>query len=142
MRQVENVYSGLRNSREWKDYEHTRTQAVEFGNAELLSWQGNFGEAERRYRRAVEEGALDFQANEHRLSRNMVTHSQSSAISVWAAAEASLAKNLRSQGRPAEAESYARNALLKYLRTAGRYSRLSAGAIAELGSTVLDSSRK
>ena len=132
MREADIVFAKLGTSRNWPTFEHYWKVFIEWGHGDLLTWEGNFGEAERRYRRAVEESELDYQARKAPGVFNMLT---------WASSEIRLSNSLRAQGRLAEAESYARSSLVKRLQSFGRYSPSTALAIVDLGWTVFESGR-
>lgn len=123
------------------NFAQTRRSWLEMARGDLLSAQGNFGEAERNYRQLLDAAELDYQANLVRVQRGLLTHSQSDAMLLRIFAERRLASNFRFQGRPAEAESYARSALQKALMTYGRYAIHTATSISELGRTVYDAGR-
>lgn len=131
----------LKSTRDWGIFENNWRQPVERGYGHLLSWQGNYGEAERRYRSALVEAELEFKANLSRANFRNDIVPQSYSLAGWASAERNLAANLRNQGRLSEAEYYARSGLLKLLQAFGRYSPRSAIGIVELASTVFESGR-
>ena len=142
MRQADIVFGHLRKtSSDWYIFGHTMTMQNERGHGDLLSLEGNFGEAERRYRRAVEESELFHKANASIVKYNKNAPPLTGSMAVWASSEDALSACLRNQGRLAEAESYARSALVKRLQTYGRYSSSTAPGIVSLGWIVFESGR-
>jgi CHAT domain-containing protein len=141
MQATEKMLGELRSSRSWLDFEHNWKFPVEIGNGHLLSSQGNYGEAERRYRNALVEAELEYRAAGPRAARRNDSPEPLGWLGGWATAERSLAVSLRNQGRVSEAESYARSSLLKLLQAFGRYSPRTARGIQELAAVVFESGR-
>ena len=107
----------------------------------LLDVQGNYGEAERRHRKSIESNDLANRQAQAASSATRYARAQSTALFSWATSERMLALNLMRQGRAAEAEYHARNALLRMLQSYGRYSHYTGTFIRELGAVVLESGR-
>jgi CHAT domain-containing protein len=106
-----------------------------------LSTTGHYGEAERRYRSALEEAQKNFDSDASTRRYRNDTVPTYLAIWSWAFTEAALADNLRKQGLPAEAEFYARSALLKTLQTFSRGSPRTADMTVNLASIVFEAGR-
>ncbi len=140
MRDVDNRANRLKSTPAWRTWGNLWQRNVEGVHARLLEAEGNFGEAERRRRAALELSELFY--NDALAMRNYnAMLARSRVIANWAFSEAALAKNLRLQGRGAEAEYYARNALIRQLQAFGRYSAYTASAVSDLGWTVFESGR-
>lgn len=135
------AFSSSQTSKVYDIFVHNWQKIMARGHGDLLSWEGNHIEAERHFRRGLEESALDYKDNAARLNTRRDTLPQTTAMRSWASAEERLARCLRNQGRLAEAESHARSALFKHLQTSGRYSPPTASAINGLGWIIFEAGR-
>ena len=141
-RDVDWITGSLKSTPAWRTWGNTWQTNVKFSHARLLEAEGNFGEAERHRRASLELSELSYNdALAMRASNHPHAMPQSRAILIWARAEELFVGNLRLQGRGAEAEYYARSALIRLLQAFGRYSTYTAGVVSELGWTVFESGR-
>lgn len=142
MRDADSKLVSLRSTRAWSDVGNTWQRAVVASHAKLLEAEGNFGEAERRWRAAIELSERSYNDARAMLQSDPgAAMAQSRVVLNWASVEASLAGNLRVQGRGAEAEYYSRSGLIRMLQAFGRYSVYTASFINGLGRTVFESGR-
>ncbi|MCK9381764.1 MAG: CHAT domain-containing protein [Sulfuritalea sp.] len=131
----------LRSTPSWATYGSGHQMMNERNHGLLLEAEGNLGEAERRYRKSVDLAeAVNDQAHSVR-GYGQYSGAQAHALTHWGDSEVLLARNLMYQGRGAEAEYYARSALLRWLQASGRYSSYAALGIGVLSSAVLESGR-
>ncbi|MCX7167473.1 MAG: CHAT domain-containing protein [Rhodocyclales bacterium] len=108
----------------------------------LLNAEGNNEESERRLRKALELSELVVK-QQTKMPKDFYRAgvSRGGVIGLWARAEMALASNLTHQGRSAEAEYYARSALLHWLQAYGRYSHFTALTVGVLGEIIYESGR-
>ncbi|WP_171817321.1 CHAT domain-containing protein [Sulfuritalea hydrogenivorans] len=106
-----------------------------------LDLQGNLGEAERRHRKSMELNELAYAQSKKSIVSSRYARAQSTALMSWSVSERLLARNLKNQGRGAEAEYHSRNTLLRMLQGYGRYSSYTGSFIYELGLVVMESGR-
>lgn len=131
----------LRMSGGWAIYGHAWQMMNELSHGLLLDAEGNPGEAERRFRKALELSELVYMQAHAVRNFSKYAGSQSGALNYWADSEMLLARNLMHQGRTSEAEYYARSALLHMLQANGRYSHYTALAIGLFGFVVIETGR-
>lgn len=131
----------LKTTRDWALFGIGWQSAHELAHGVVLNTSGNYGEAERRLRAATELAEQNhWKAFEVRkISR--YASAQWSTLSTWAIHELMLAQNLAKQGRIAEAEYFARNALVRQLQVSGRFSHYSTLPTRVLAGIILESGR-
>jgi CHAT domain-containing protein len=138
---VDKGVARLRPTSWWATFGNSYQKESEFSHGLLLEIEGNYGEAERRFRRALELVELIYKQAHSVRNRVRFGGGQSAALNSWATSEMALAWNLMHQGRGSEAEYYARSALLRLLQASGRYSHYTAMAIGVYGLVVFESGR-
>ncbi len=141
MDNAESMYAKTRTWQSYPIFEHNWKLAIEQGRGDLLRWEGNYVEAERRYRRAIEESKLEYDANTLRRGYRKDDVPIGLVMASWARSEAGLSRTLRGQGRLPEAEFHARASLVRTLQISGRYAPFAASATVELGAIIFESGR-
>lgn len=133
--------ASLRTTNGWANFGELWQIPREQNHGLLLDAEGNHGEAERRFRKALELSEAVYQLAHS--NRNYIRFGgvASNALSNWSNSEVLLARNLMYQGRGSEAEYYARGALLHWLQASGRYSHYTAIAIGVFSGVVLELGR-
>lgn len=131
----------LKSTRDWALFGLGWQSANELIHGLVLDASGNYGEAERRLRASLELVEQNhWKAFEVRKISRYAT-AQWSTLSAWAIHELMLAQNLAKQGKIAEAEYHARNALIRQLQVSGRYSHYSTLPTRVLAGIILESGR-
>lgn len=122
-----------RSSRDWFYFGNNWQSQNLRVHAMLLEADGNYGEAERKYRRALDLIDEDYQRYASIRGSHWAISIFSRFMHSWAFYEALLSRNLRAQGRVSESSYYLRSALARMLQVFGRNSHYTAGFLAELG---------
>jgi CHAT domain-containing protein len=141
VRGVDARLASLRSSRDWATFGLHWQIPAELTNGLLLDAKGNHGEAERRLRKALELSEAVYKLAHSVRNYVRLGGVLRSTLENQANSEVLLSRNLSNQGRGAEAEYYARNALLHQLQASGRYSHYTAAAIVVFSEIVLESGR-
>jgi CHAT domain-containing protein len=141
VKDVEERAVKLKATRYWAYFGPAWQMMLERNHAALLAAQGNYGEAERRYRNTLDLSEQAYRMAERMGKSDPYAGAITSALNSWGTAEMLLAQNLAQQGRLAEAEFYARSALIRFLRSNGRYSHYTGTAIGVFAGVVSGSGR-
>lgn len=141
LKTAEEIWTSLQFRRDFAVWEHTWTVGIERARALVLHHQGKHAQAEPHYRALLRSAELNIAEGERR--RNMLGGATPAdyEIRTLSSAESGLARNLRNQGRLAEAEAFARSALTRNLAAFGRFSVRTAALIRELGQLVFEQGR-
>lgn len=140
LRDLEGVLIVLKRGKNWNNFGLSWQANYERGRAELFRVEGRFLEAEAAYRQALKANAAYAQINPQLAARGLEGPSQDGVLRFGEVLERSLASTLLAQGKTAEAEVVARQAIRHSLERGGRGSvdvgqgiRLLASILAEEG---------
>ncbi len=140
LRELESLLVVLKRGKSWDNYGHSWLSSYERGRGELFRVEGRFVEAEAAYRRALRENDLYLERLPRLLDRGLDGGTTDGTRRFTEVLERSLAGVLLAQGKTAEAEVAARQAIRHALERAGRDSadvgqgiRLLAAILAEEG---------
>jgi len=140
LRELESLLVVLKRGKSWDNYGHSWLSSYERGRGELFRVEGRFVEAEAAYRRALRENDLYLEKLPRLLERGLDGGTTDGTRRFTEVLERSLAGVLLAQGKTAEAEVAARQAIRHALERAGRDSadvgqgiRLLAAILAEEG---------
>ncbi len=140
LRDLEAILTRMKQSRNWDNFGHSWVANYERARGELFRVEGRFIEAEAAYRRALRENDAYLALLPRLQERNIDGGSVDGSRRFTEVLERSLAATLLAQGKTAEAEIYARQAIRHSLERGGRDStdvgqglRILASILAEEG---------
>jgi CHAT domain-containing protein len=138
---AESVYVSLRQSRGWPEYGQSWTGALERARGALYLSEGKYAAAEASFRKAMQAMDAGRSANLSRFQSGERAMPLGQYLATRNGDEARLAWTMALQGRLAEAEAAARNALMQNLSFFGRDAVPTAGSLFALSQILSEQGR-
>ena len=138
---AETMFPMLRQLANWGDYGTQWTAQLERAHGAVYAAEGNYAAAESALRKSVDLLDAGRAANEQRFRSGMRAFPPGGWLSMRNENQLQLALAMAQQGRLAEAEAAARDALIKNLGFFGRYSPEAAASLNALSTIVAEQGR-